>query len=351
MLRLTSPAPLFGVLSPPRLGGRQPWPWIWCAATARGAGVAAVSAVRRGGRDAVRLPSPQTSSHLAFAIFSFARHLEPHLHRLFGGFFLPWPFPRFPTRALRHRSGVGGFCSYVGAVLDLGPLRILHWLRLLWLFVLAVRRRAADRAATDVSADRAGGGAGPPDDGVWVTTAIRGARIGNRDAQILSLGFVAMLAAMSTGIPWSPAATRRASRLNFHAGTVAWGLSLTAVLLRRYIAATSRPCSFRSSAWWPPAAWKNRALLQTAFDMARAISIRKSRSPSRLALAARRGAGCDATRCAGRSSRSSIARRTICARRSGPGRPQSADRPAQRRASAADRATLAAPDRALAAIG
>lgn len=271
VLRLTSPAPLFGVLTPPRLGE--------AAAVAldlvRGNGaqglVSLLFLLFAGAGATLFAFHRRELSYLYFAIFSFALGIWNLTFTGFLGLLLPWPFPRFPTRALSIAVALAAFCSYVGAVLDLGPLRILHWLRLLWLFVLAgfvavllTEPRLMFRLIGPVAALALLTMAS------WVTTAIRGARAGNRDAQILSLGFVAMLAAMSTGILVASGNAAGRVGLNFHAGTVAWGLSLAAVLLRRYIAANQQTLQLQVERLVAARRLEEQgALLQAAFDMAR----------------------------------------------------------------------------------
>src|SRR5262249_29634942 len=121
------------------------------------------------------------------------------------------------------------------------PFRILHWLRLLWLAAFASFIAALSTAPrlmfklilpvailavlTLVS---------------WVTTAIRGARRGSMDAKLLSLGFIAVLAMMTPGILIASGKLSGSVGVSFHAGTVVWGLSLAAVLLRRFVTANRR---------------------------------------------------------------------------------------------------------------
>lgn len=241
VLRATSPAPLFGILGPPRLGESA---------------AVALDLVRSNGAQGLVsllfllfavaglvLFVFQRSEHayLYFAIFSFAIGIWNLTFTGLLGILIPWPLPRFPTRALGIALALAAFCSYVGAVLDLGPLRILHWLRLVWLAVFAlfvaallIEPRMMFRLILPVAILALLTMAS------WVTTAILGAVRGNMDAKLMSLGFAAMLAVMAPGILAASGRVSGRVGLSFHAGTVVWGLTLAAILLRRFLLSNRR---------------------------------------------------------------------------------------------------------------
>lgn len=236
VVRMTSRAPLFGILAAPRLGESAAVALDMVRSNGAQGLVSLLFLLFAFAGAVLFLLHRNELAYLHFAIFSFAIGIWNLTFTGMLGVLVPWPLPRFPTRALSIACALAAFCSYVDAVLDLGPPRILRWLRLVWLavfalFVVALRTdprwmfRLIGPVAVLVLLTMA----------LWIITAIRGARRGNMDAKLLSLGFILMLAVMAPGIL---AASGRASGsvgLTFHAGTMIWGLTLAAILLRRFI--------------------------------------------------------------------------------------------------------------------
>lgn len=270
VMRLVSQAPLFGILAAPRLGDSASV--AFDLVRSNGAqGLVSLLFLSLAVVGAVLFGFYRTEyAYLHFATFSFALGIWNLTFTGMLGILIPWPFPRVPTRALSIAVAFSAFCAYVGAVLGLGASRTLRWLRLLWLVVLVLFLAAsffqprlmfrlippvAVLAVLTIVA--------------WVTTAVRDARRGNIDAKLLSLGFIAVLVVMTPGILVARGTISGSVGVSFHLGTVVWGLTLAAILLRRFIAANRRTLQLQIERTLSSRRLEEQdALLQAAGNMA-----------------------------------------------------------------------------------
>ncbi len=133
-LRLCSAAPMIGISARPRLGD---------------AAAVALDVVRRSGYQGLVSLLFLTLAGASSALFLALRRTE-RVYLYFAifcgsigaydlavsgllGVLIPWPLSRLVTQLFCGALASAALCSYVGSVLDRGPLRILRWVRMLLL--------------------------------------------------------------------------------------------------------------------------------------------------------------------------------------------------------------------------
>lgn len=240
-LRLFSAAPMIGISAQPRLGD---------------AAAVALDVVRRGGyqglvsllflalagASSVLFALRRTERvYLYFAIFCGSIGTYDLAVSGLLGFLIPWPLSRLVTQLVCSALGSAALCSYVGSVLDRGPLRILRWVRMLLLaygavllLVIAFAPRHLLLMVQPLNFLVALMLLG------LVATAIRSMLRGDVDAKLLGLGFVAVFVLIMPDILIASGAIAGGFGSHFNEGLLALALTLGAILMRRFVAGHTR---------------------------------------------------------------------------------------------------------------
>ena len=236
-LRLVSDAPMIGIGAPPRLGDSA---------------AVALDLVRRNGSQALvsllflflavvgGVLCCLRRAELTYLYFAASCAAIGIYNLTLTGLFgvlVWWPFPQLPSQLLSLSVAGAALCSYFGAAVDLGPLRILHWQRLLWLtfWLAAVGTLIVDPPRLSLLIQPVNVLTAMHLLGL-IITALRGVRRGDVDAKLLTLGFVVAFLLMLPDLLIAAGAASGAFGSSINAGLLAWGLSLAAILVRRFLA-------------------------------------------------------------------------------------------------------------------
>lgn len=241
-LRLCSAAPMIGISAQPRLGD---------------AAAVALDVVRRSGyQGLVSLLFLALAGASGGLFFALRRTERVYLYfALFCGsigaydlavsgllgVLIPWPLSRLVTQLLSGSLASAALCSYVGSVLDRGPLRILRWVRMLLIAYIAVlllvilvspRHLLLLVQPLNLLVGLMLLG--------LVATAIRSMVRGKVDAKLLGLGFVAVFVLIMPDILIASGAIAGGFGSHFNEGLLALAVTLAAILLRRFVAGHTR---------------------------------------------------------------------------------------------------------------
>ena len=240
-IRLYSTAPMIGISAQPRLGD---------------AAAVAFDVVRRSGyqglvallflalavvSSALFVLRRTERAYLYFAIFCGSIGVYDLAVSGLLGFVVPWPLSRLLTQLLSAALASAALCSYVGSVLDRGPLRVLRWIRMLLVGYCAVLLGVVVYAPEHmllliqplnllVGLMLLG----------LVATAIRSMLRGDVDAKLLGLGFVAVFVLITPDILIASGVIAGGFGSHFNEGLLALALTLGAILLRRFVAGHTR---------------------------------------------------------------------------------------------------------------
>ncbi len=234
-LRLSSSAPVMGLGQKPRLGE---------------AAAVALDLIRRSGVQGLMSLLFLSLSTLAGILFILRRTEKSYLYFAIHSAgmaiynlsvagllrtLIPWPFPQLASQILSLALSYIALCSYIGFVLDLGPLRVLHWMRLLLLvfgvvalgvleinptlLIMLVQPMNLMSALLLLS---------------LVATSVLGVRRGDADAKLLSLGLISVFVVVIPDLAVAAGVVSGEFGSNIPVAMMVFVLSLAMILLRRF---------------------------------------------------------------------------------------------------------------------